>query len=114
VLLAGKAESLASHLRAIETAASVAGVRSVRSEIESPDARADTVIWRNVAATEKAASGEKSAAAGAKATMTDATPGLEINVDSDDGVVTLFGSVPTEASKATAEAEARKVSGVKQ
>jgi hyperosmotically inducible periplasmic protein len=126
ILLAGKAESLAAHLRAIETARSVPGVRSVRSEIESPDARADTEIWRNVeGTTDKTA---KSTAGSMKTAMTDvyittatkmrlladkATPGLEINVDTDDGVVTLFGSVPTAAAKATAEAEARKVSGVK-
>lgn len=35
------------------------------------------------------------------------------NVDSQDGVVTLFGIVPTQAAKAAAEMEARKVNGVK-
>jgi hyperosmotically inducible periplasmic protein len=130
VLLGGKTESLSAHLRAIETAKSVAGVRSVRSEIESPDAKADTEIWRNIGGrTEKTASGVKSAAGGVETAMTDvyitattkmrlfankATPGVDINVDTYDGVVTLFGSVPTEAAKATAEAEARKVSGVEQ
>lgn len=129
VLLGGKAESLSAHLRAIETARNVAGVRSVRSEIESPDATADTEIWRNIdKPTDKAASGVKSTAESVKTAMTDVyittatktrlfankeTPSLDINVDTDDGVVTLFGSVPTAASKATAEAEARKVSGVK-
>ncbi len=130
VLLGGKAESLAAHLRAVATAKRVAGVRSVRSEIESPDAKADSEIWRNIeTASEKTASGVKSAAGSVKTAMSDvyitaatkvrllaneATPGREINVDTDDGVVTLFGSVPTAAAKATAEAEARKVAGVKQ
>ncbi len=130
VLLGGKAESLSAHLRAIEIAQSVAGVRSVRSEIESPDAKADTEIWRNIEGmTERTASNVKSAAGSVKTAMSDvyitaatkmrlladkATPGLDINVDTDDGAVTLFGSVPTVAAKATAEAEARKVSGVKQ
>jgi hyperosmotically inducible protein len=41
------------------------------------------------------------------------TPAMEINVDTDDGVVTLFGVVPTKESKAAAEANVAKVSGVK-
>jgi osmotically-inducible protein OsmY len=40
VLLAGTANSLSAHLRAIETAKNVQGVRAVRSDIQSPDARA--------------------------------------------------------------------------
>jgi len=40
VLLAGTADSLTAHLRAIETAKGVRGVRAVRSEIQSPDAKA--------------------------------------------------------------------------
>jgi osmotically-inducible protein OsmY len=42
VLLAGTANSLAAHLRAIETARKVQGVNAVRSNIRSPDARAVT------------------------------------------------------------------------
>jgi hyperosmotically inducible protein len=41
------------------------------------------------------------------------TPALDINVDTWEGVVTLFGIVPSQQAKAAAEAEARKVSGVK-
>jgi hyperosmotically inducible protein len=126
VLLGGKADSLSAHLRAIETAKDVSGVRSVRSEIESPDAKADTEIWRSIDSTETAS--VKSTAGRMQTAMSDvyitaatkmrlfankATPGLDINVDTDDGVVTLFGSVPTRGAKATAGAEARKVSGVK-
>jgi len=40
VLLAGTAKSLSAHLCAIETARDVQGVRAVRSDIQSPDARA--------------------------------------------------------------------------
>jgi hyperosmotically inducible protein len=39
---------------------------------------------------------------------------LTMNVDTRDGVVTLFGSVSTEDGKRAAGAEAMKVSGVKQ
>ena len=40
VLLAGTANSLTAHLRAIETAKNVQGVRAVRSDIQSLDAKA--------------------------------------------------------------------------
>ena len=40
-------------------------------------------------------------------------PALDINVDTWAGVVTLFGIVPSQEAKATAEADTRKVSGVK-
>jgi osmotically-inducible protein OsmY len=41
------------------------------------------------------------------------TPALDINVDTQNAEVTLFGMVPTAAAKEAAEAEAHKVSGVK-
>lgn len=39
------------------------------------------------------------------------TPALSINVDTEDGVVTLFGTVPSEASRNAAIAHARAASG---
>jgi hyperosmotically inducible periplasmic protein len=39
-LLAGTANSVAAHLRAIETAKNVRGIRAVRSDVRSPDVRA--------------------------------------------------------------------------
>jgi osmotically-inducible protein OsmY len=39
-------------------------------------------------------------------------PALDVNVDTEDGVVTLFGMVPNAAAKAAAEADVRKISGV--
>jgi hyperosmotically inducible protein len=42
----------------------------------------------------------------------DKTPGTDINVDTRNGMVTLFGVVPNAAAKSAAEADARKVSGV--
>lgn len=41
------------------------------------------------------------------------TPGTEIHVDTNEGVVTLTGVVPTADARTAAEAEARKVTGVK-
>ena len=46
VLLGGTAKTLSAHLRAVEVAAAVPGVRRVASEIQSPDTLADEEIWR--------------------------------------------------------------------
>lgn len=123
VLLAGKANSMTDHLRAIEDAAAVAGVRRVSSEIQSPDRLADDEIRRR-----EARKGPEGAAAGARDTVSDMyvtsatklrlmadgrTPATAINVDTNRGVVTLFGMVPTSEAKSAAEEDARKVSGVK-
>jgi hyperosmotically inducible protein len=117
VLLAGKAESLTEELRAIETAEGVVGVRAVHSEIESPDAKADAETWRKLSEKSDATSGRMgdayiTAAAKMRLLSDSATPATDINVDTRNGVVTLFGYVPSEASKAEAEAEALKVNGV--
>jgi len=39
-------------------------------------------------------------------------PALDVNVDTNHGVVTLFGIVPSQQAKQAAEADARKVAGV--
>lgn len=41
------------------------------------------------------------------------TPARDINVDTLAGVVTLFGTVPTEAARRAAELEVKKIDGVK-
>jgi osmotically-inducible protein OsmY len=122
VLLSGKAKTLSDHLAAVQIAASVPGVRDVASEIESPDKLADNEIWRD---TKTHSAGD--APGGVRSTARDAwitsatkmimltdgdVPALDVNVDTRAGVVTLFGIVPTEAAKAAAEADAKKVSGV--
>jgi len=119
VLLAGKAESLTAELRAIETAQRVPGVRTVHSEVESPDAKADAETWRGLGDEKsQSTSGrvvDATITAGAKMRLLadPATPATDINVDTTDGIVTLFGYVPTRAAKAKAGADALKVSGVK-
>jgi len=123
VLVAGKANTMTDHLRAIEDAAAVPGVRRVSSEIHSPDTLADEEIRRDEArkGPDGAASGGEIASdvyitsATKLRLMADGrTPALDINVDSNRGVVTLFGLVPTSEAKRAAEEDARKVSGVKQ
>jgi len=120
VLLGGKAQTMSDHLRAIEIARGVPGVRKVESEIESPDRLADDEIRRNEPSKTEAT---RSMGAAAKdMTITADTkmrlladsdvPALDVNVDTFNGTVTLWGSVPTQQAKAAAEADARKVGGV--
>jgi hyperosmotically inducible protein len=119
VLLSGSARTLSDTLRAVEIAARVDGVQRVASEIESPDVLGDAEIWHE---------GKYDAAAAAKSTARDmwtttavklrllvdtATPGFDINVDTDGGVVTLFGVVDSQTAKDAAGTEVRKVDGVK-
>jgi osmotically-inducible protein OsmY len=119
VLLDGKAATLTDHLRALEVARATPGVKRVASEIQSPDALSDNEIWRD--ARNDSEKSKPSAMRDAWIT-TDSkvrlmansiTPAFDINVDTKGGVVTLFGTVPTEASKQAAETEVRKIAGVK-
>lgn len=122
VLLGGKAATLGDHYRAIEVASRVDGVRRVASEIESPDTLADEELWRDAKpdAPDAVASAEQRAtdmwitsAAKMRLLANADTPAFDINVDTDDGRVTLFGMVDSAAAKQQAEAEVRKVEGVK-
>jgi hyperosmotically inducible protein len=123
VLLGGKAATLSDHYRAIDDASRVGGVRQVSSEIQSPDSVADEDLWHDSKAK---TSGGEMAAAKHKATdmwITSAakmrllassdTPAFDINVDTHDGTVTLFGKVDSKATKQKAETEVRKVEGVR-
>jgi hyperosmotically inducible periplasmic protein len=122
VLLGGTAKTLSAHLRAVEVAAAVPGVRRVASEIQSPDTLADEEIWREPTA-HRAREGYGAwdtandiwiTSAGRMRLLADSeVPGLEIDLDSWDGVVTLFGIVSSQDAKADAEADALKVDGVK-
>jgi hyperosmotically inducible protein len=121
VLLGGKADSASDHLRAIQVARAIPGVHHVETEVKSPDALADEELRRDSGSPH---AGATRGIAGATKDMwitTDTktrlfadsrTPALDINVDTWNGVVTLFGSVPSRDAKAAAEADARKVSGV--
>ena len=121
VLLSGKTDSVSDHLRALQVARAVPGVRRVASEVQSPDRLADAEIRREH---EPADAGARRGVGDAASDMyiTSATklrlladsrtPALDINVDTRDGTVTLFGIVPDAQAKAAAEEDARKVSGV--
>jgi osmotically-inducible protein OsmY len=134
VLLGGSAKTEADHLRAIEVASRVDGVRHVRSDIDAEardqarrddpktDAKTDAAKSKGDgrAATDdgydlgdRASDASITAATKLRLMADDKTPALAINVDTRDGVVTLFGDVPNAEAKRAAEADARKVDGVK-
>lgn len=126
VVLSGDAKTLSAHQRALEDARGVEGVRSVSSQIRSPDQLADEEIWQDAEA-ETAGEGE-GAMESAQGTVSDAwittkaklflmtDPGLspfDVNVDTRRGTVTLFGTVRSDEMKRRAESEVQKLDGVK-
>jgi hyperosmotically inducible protein len=122
VLLGGTAKTLSAHLRAIEVVAIIPGVQRIVSEIQSPQTLADAEIWREAAPPPSGEGyGVWDTASDIWITSTtkmrlladSQTPALDINVDTWEGVVTLFGIVPSQRAKAAAEADARQVRGVK-
>lgn len=119
VLLDGDAKTLSAHLRALEVARAVPGVKRVASEIESPDTLADDEIWRDAKTDPKTPTAMVARDAWitteskVRLIANTATPARDINVDTRAGVVTLFGTVPTEAARRAAELEVQKVGGVK-
>jgi len=122
VLLGGTAKTLSAHLRAVEVAAAVPGVRRVASENQSPDTLADAEIWRaptpqpprsGYGAWDTARDIWITSAVRVSLLADSNVPGLEIDLDSWDGVVTLFGIVSSQDAKGAAEADALKVDGVR-
>ena len=123
VLLAGDVATLDAHLEAVKYAWQVPGVQRVASEIESPNVPGDDEIYAERAPA-SAGTGKSIATAANDVRITsavkmrlladDRTPGLAVNVDTDDGTVTLFGKVDSLDAKAAAAEDARKVSGVTQ
>ena len=122
VLLSGKAASLDDDQRALYYAASQPGVLRVASEIDVSDTLPDEDFRTEGVTT--AETGKRNAggvmsdlwitsSTKMKLAADSRTPATEINVDSLDGVVTLFGMVPSQESKSAAAEIARGVSGVK-
>jgi osmotically-inducible protein OsmY len=96
----------------------IPGVRRVASEIKSPDAFGNDERLSFGAPSPKepkhsnASDMRMTAAVKLRLWTAAQVPSTEISVDTEDGIVMLFGIVPTVAVKAAAGAEARKVSGV--
>jgi len=117
VVLAGKADTLSSHQRALTDARSVDGVRKVASEIQSPNELGDKEIWNDEGPKAGLANSASDAWLTTKVKVKlIGEPGgnpMKTNVDTRDGIVTLFGRVDTQDQKAAAERQAMKVDGVK-
>jgi osmotically-inducible protein OsmY len=118
-LLGGKVETMSAHLRALEVARGVPGVRRVESQVQSPDRLADQELWREPDVAAAPSQGVRAAASDLWLTsaakvrlLASEVSGTDVNVDTRDGVVTLFGSVASDAEKRLASEEVKKVSGV--
>jgi hyperosmotically inducible protein len=120
VTLGGKATTVSDELRAVETARAVPGVIRIDDDIEAPATMSDAEVWtRGVADAGKQAATSASdvwvtSAVKVKLIGNEQTPAGDINVDTANGVVTLFGMVPSAEAKQAAEKTARETSGVKQ
>jgi osmotically-inducible protein OsmY len=116
VLLSGQAHSYGDYLRAIWLTDTVPGVKRVASEVTTPgDFREDErAIFEAKVAEAKTNASDLRITTDVKMRLWAASqvPSIDIYVDTDDGVVTLFGAVPTAAVKSAAGGETLKVSGV--
>lgn len=129
VMLGGEAKTYSDHLRAIGLVDRTPGVKRVTSDVKNPKSwtREERVEFTRRDATPKAADnevdvdqprrsgpGDASITASVKLRLftTAEIPSTQINVDTMDNVVSLFGIVPTDEVKRTAEAEASRVKGV--
>jgi len=121
VLLSGKASSWNDNVRALHTTAGKPGVVRVVSEIDVQDTVADADFRMDADATADPAKRSTgtvmsdlwiTSTTKMKLAADSRTPATEINVDTTDGTVTLFGMVPTQESKAAAQEIAQGVSGV--
>ncbi|HVP30014.1 MAG TPA: BON domain-containing protein [Myxococcota bacterium] len=119
VLLGGSAKTVGDELRAIEETARTPGVRHVASEIKGPDTLADREIWREGRPDDLAPAESDmrdawiTTAAKLRLLANPATPALDVNVDTQDSVVTVFGSVASVEQRRAVESEVKKVDGVK-
>jgi len=116
VVLSGDAKTLSAHRRAIAQARRVDGVRQVASEIQSPNELADREIWRDSkvadANGDDYSDGWITTKAKLSLMMDPGISPMSVSVDTDDRVVTLFGTVNTKADKARAASEVKKIEGV--
>jgi len=119
VLVRGHVESFTTHLRALETIALVPGVRRVASEIRSPDLLSDDEIWYDDSTPAKA---KPSAEHGDEWITGHAqlrfladpdAQARDVNVDTHEGHIVLFGMVPSHEARTAAEKIAGDVPGVR-
>ena len=111
VTLTGEVNSAEERERAVQITRDTKGVRNVTDQLTViPEAAATTGILPNtpLVATDAGITAEVKS----KLLANPNTPGLAVNVDTRDGVVTLAGSVKSPSEKAAAIRLARDVAGV--
>ncbi|MEX2205465.1 MAG: BON domain-containing protein [Myxococcota bacterium] len=119
VLLSGSAQSLSDHVRALEDASRVDGVKRVASQIKSPVQFVDSELWQDgeyeLDLSERHAASDLWITTEVKSRLLAAsyTPAYGINVDTRRGTVTLFGVVDSRHAGDAVVAETRKVQGVR-
>jgi osmotically-inducible protein OsmY len=121
VLLTGKAQTISDQLRAVSDVHKVPGVHRVATQIEGPEMY--TQSERRLGPENE----KQTPMGGLRTSLSDTrittevkanllsakeVPWNNINVDTSDGVVTLFGTVPTDPQKEAASAQAQRVPGV--
>jgi osmotically-inducible protein OsmY len=121
VLLTGKAQTISDQLRAVTDVQRVAGVRRVAPQIEGPEmyTREERRVQQS-APPSTPFGGLRNSLSDTRITTevklnllgASDVPWNNINVDTMDGVVTMFGTVPTDAAKAAATQNAERVPGV--
>jgi osmotically-inducible protein OsmY len=127
VFLAGRTKTTTDDVRAMGDAARVPGVVRIVSEIRSGDveslarpadenvarAKEPAEIDRHYGAVDATRDAWITSATKLRLLADNRTPGRNIDVDTHEGEVKLFGMVPSAEARAAAEEDARKVSGVK-
>ncbi|MBL9038562.1 MAG: BON domain-containing protein [Archangium sp.] len=121
VLLTGEARSFSDHLWSVAVVDRVPGVRRVISEVKGPEVFGNDERFSGSKPSSKPTADARTTASDMRISTAvklrlftaAAIPSTEISVDTDDGVVTLFGMVPTVEVKRAAELEAGKASGVR-
>jgi hyperosmotically inducible protein len=113
LVLGGKARDVAAHLSALDSASHVRGVRRVETRVDvendAPVFSADGRATASTAATDAwIAAQVKLKLLGEKD-----VPSLLVRVDTNDGIVTLFGTVSSEAQKRAIAQAAGRVVGVR-
>jgi hyperosmotically inducible protein len=113
VTLGGSAATPQEELAAVREVARIEGVRQVASNIKVLDERFENVPKPVMNRADKRYSDAWLNTEVKLRLFGDAdVPALDVHVDTNDGVVSLFGTVPSEDAKVAAEAEARSVDGV--
>lgn len=115
-LLSGDAKTYSDYLKAIARVDRVPGIKRIASEVKMPSdfTEDERVAFGRKEAMKSGASDTRVSLEVKMRLLTAAdVPSTEISVDTDDGVVTLFGIVPSAEVKKIAEGQATKVSGVK-